>query len=186
MNPPQSNQFVNNMEQLRFPIGKFVMPETVSPEQRAAWIQDIIALPQQLRDLVKNASDAKLDTPYRMAGWTARQVVHHLADSHLNAFARCKLALTENKPTIKPYMEERWAELPDSKGDISPSLLILEGLHQRWASLWSNLREEDWQKTFFHPETTMQVPLERQLALYSWHSRHHLAHIALVINAGVA
>ncbi len=166
------------MNDLQYPIGKFSPPMRVSEAQRAAFIADIEALPDQIRQVVQNLSDTQLDTPYRSGGWTIRQVVHHLPDSHANSYIRFKWALTEEHPTIKAYDEKLWADLPDAKhGDINASIDMLDGLHQRWASLLKNMSEDDWGKSFIHPETNKSVPLIYNLALYSWHGKHHLKHI---------
>lgn len=166
------------MEQLQYPIGRFEAPEIVSFELRNKWINDIKILPQQLIDACENLNDAQLDTPYRPEGWTLRQVVHHVADSHVNAYIRYKLACTELNPTIKPYLEAKWAELGDAKTeDIQISLDILKAIHRRWVIHLRNMSEADWKRTFFHPESQKTFVLEKNLGLYSWHGRHHLAHI---------
>jgi hypothetical protein len=145
---------------------------------RNKWINDIKILPQQLIDTCENLNDAQLDTPYRPEGWTLRQVVHHVADSHVNAYIRYKLACTELNPTIKPYLEAKWAELNDAKKeDIQISLDILQSIHRRWVIHLHNMSEADWKRTFFHPESLKTFVLEKNLGLYSWHGRHHLAHI---------
>ncbi|MEM8909627.1 MAG: YfiT family bacillithiol transferase [Bacteroidota bacterium] len=165
------------MEQLRYPIGKFGVKRPISLAQTQQFIEDIAALPTQLRQAVAHLSDEQLDTPYRPGGWSLRQVVHHLADSHINSITRFKLALTEQKPVIKPYYEDRWANLPDASAPIDLSLNLLDGLHQRWTILLRSLSEEDLDKTFIHPEHGKEVPLDINIALYSWHGRHHLAQI---------
>lgn len=165
------------MSDLRYPIGKFTYNSPPSEDERKKLIADIAATPVALRSAVQGLSPAQLDTPYRDGGWTVRQVVHHIPDSHLNAYVRFKLALTEDHPTIKPYMEERWAELHDSRSTpIETSLGLLESLHDRWVHLLNSLTPEEWKKSFNHPELGT-VPLEKNLALYSWHGRHHVAHI---------
>ncbi len=170
---------MNTDRDLRYPVGRYQAPEKISPEQRAEWINQIAALPQQLKGTVFPLTEAELDTPYRPGGWTVRQVVHHLPDSHLNSYLRFRLALTEDTPTIKPYYEERWAELPDAKtGPIGPSLLILEGLHERWTALLRTLDDAAFARTLRHPEWG-QIRLDWTLGLYAWHCRHHLAHITL-------
>ncbi len=166
------------IEQLRYPIGKFSVKRPISSEQVDSFIADIAALPEQLRKAVAGFSDEQLDTPYRPGGWTVRQVIHHLADSHINSMMRFKLALTEDKPVIKPYYEDRWAKLEDgNKAPVEMSLQLLEGLHQRWVILLKSLSPEDLDKTFVHPEQGKEVPLDINIALYSWHCNHHLAHI---------
>lgn len=165
-------------EEFKYPIGKFTRVASISAQDLSKWISDIEALPSQLHDAVKNLNDAQLDTPYRPGGWTIRQVVHHLPDSHMNSYIRFKLALTEDNPTIKPYMEERWAELPEAKtADAQLSLDLLAALHKRWAQMLRNMTAEQWKRTFFHPESNKEFPLEIILSLYAWHGKHHLAHI---------
>ncbi|MBV9573908.1 MAG: putative metal-dependent hydrolase [Acidobacteriales bacterium] len=162
---------------LRFPIGKFHYAGPPSDEQRGEFIASIERTPQELRAAIQGLSDQQLDTPYRDGGWTVRQVVHHVPDSHLNAYVRLKLALTEENPTIKPYDEARWAQLQDSRSTpIEVSLTMLDSLHRRWVGLLRSLSPEDWKRTFQHPEQGA-VPLEKNLALYSWHGKHHVAHI---------
>ena len=161
---------------LRYPIGKFHAPASVTDAERAALVDQIAALPGDLRAAVAGLDDVQLDTPYREGGWTVRQVVHHLADSHANAYFRFKLALTEEWPTIKTYDEAAWAKLPDSREPIEGSLAIYDALHQRWLALLQPLRDEDFQKGFVHPATGRQT-LEVSLARYAWHARHHTAHI---------
>jgi hypothetical protein len=170
---------IANMD-LRYPVGPCEYPASVSPEARAQHIKDIAALPERLRTAVRGLDERQLDTPYRPGGWTARQVVHHLADSHMNAFVRFRLALTESQPTIKPYDEKTWAELIDSRSaPIEPSLELLNGLHQRWVLLLSAMSDDDFARIFHHPEVgTMR--LDTYLATYGWHCRHHVAHILSV------
>ncbi|PLT28590.1 YfiT family bacillithiol transferase [Peribacillus deserti] len=167
------------MEDQKYPIGRFVVPHVISEEQKDAWIYDIAAAPGRMKEALKGLSQEQLDKPYREGGWTARQVVHHLADSHMNAFIRFKLSLTEDFPTIKPYSEGDWALMPDSiSTDIHASLQILEGLHKRWEVLLKSLSLEDLKRRkFIHPELQTTLDLYTTLALYSWHSRHHTAHI---------
>ncbi len=165
------------MTDARYPIGKFEMDPAVTPEKRTTWIDAIAACPANMREAVGRLTASQLDTPYRAGGWTARQVVHHLPDSHMNAYCRFKLALTEEEPTIKPYREERWADLADSRAPVEVSLALLEHLHGRWVLLLRSISERDWQRTLRHPEMGTMT-LERVLALYAWHGRHHVAHIA--------
>ena len=149
----------------------------MTAEQRKAGIEAIAETPARLRAAISGLSAAQLDTPYRPEGWTVRQLVHHLPDSHLNSYVRFRLALTENEPTIKPYDEKGWSELSDAKsGPIEPSLAPLEGLHERWVLLLSSLTPSDWERKFRHPELGV-VRLDQNLALYAWHGRHHVAHI---------
>ena len=165
-------------ENLRFPIGLFVKPASLNAEVIHDLIRDIQAFPERLRIEVENLSEAQIDTPYRPQGWTIRQVVHHCADSHLNGFTRFKLALTEDSPVIRPYLEDRWAELEDGKFlAVDPSLQLLSGLHGRWVVLLKSLRPNDMEKVFFHPEHGREFRLDETIALYAWHSNHHLAHI---------
>ncbi len=158
----------------RFPIGKFDIAHFPSREQNTKTIANH---PATLTNALHGLSDEKLDTPYRDGGWTLRQTVHHLADSHINSLCRFKLALTEDEPpTIRPYYEDRWAELSDSRMPVDVSLKILEGVHSRWTALLESMTEEDFAREFIHPETGSWT-LERVLALYAWHSQHHTAHI---------
>lgn len=162
----------------RFPIGPFVSPTTVTDRDRARWIADLARAPQALREALQGLDDAQLATPYRAGGWTLRQVAHHLADSHVNAYIRFKVALTEDQPTIKPYREAAWAELVDNKAvPVSVSVQLLAALHERWHAVLVAMNPADWQRTYFHPEKNAPVALDSALALYSWHSRHHVAHI---------
>ena len=163
---------------LRYPIGPFRFDGDASRGRREQWIGEVAAAPAQLRAAVAGLTTAQLETPYRDGGWTVRQVVHHLPDSHLNAYTRIKLALTEEEPTIKPYQEARWAELPDARGgEIEPSLNLLEHLHQRWLMLLRQLNTADFNRQFRHPEHGRIFNLSETLALYAWHGRHHVAHI---------
>jgi uncharacterized damage-inducible protein DinB len=165
------------MSDPRFPIGKFSYSGTLSPEDKTKFLDDIEQTPTRLRAAIAGLSDAQLDTPYRDGGWTVRQVVHHVPDSHMNSYVRFKLALTEQEPTIKTYMEDRWAELPEAKSaPIEVSLALLDSLHERWILFLRSLKPEDWKRTFRHPEMG-PMDLETTLALYSWHGRHHVAHI---------
>lgn len=165
------------LDDLRYPIGRFTAPASSTSGIRAAHIQTLRLLPERLKAVVDDLNDAQLDTPYRDGGWTVRQLVHHIADSHANSYVRFKLALTEDWPTIKPYDEAAWAELADSKLPIDVSLAFLTAMHQRWAVLLESLSEEDFRKGYNHPEAGRQN-LAQVLALYDWHSRHHTAHIA--------
>lgn len=160
----------------KYPIGTFQYDGELDQSGINNWIKEIEDLPQQLHEAVKELNDNQLDTPYREGGWTVRQVVHHIADSHLNAYVRMKLALTEEKPTIKPYEEGKWAELTDYSLPAEISLHLLESLHQRWAYLLRNLNKDDFARTFIHPELG-EVSIEKNIGLYAWHGKHHLAHI---------
>jgi hypothetical protein len=165
------------MTDLRFPIGKFHFNGPPTAEQRKKFIDDIAHAPANLRAALKGLSDQQLDTPYRPDGWTVRQVAHHVPDSHLNAYVRYKLALTEVEPTIKPYAEDRWAQLADTRSTpVEVSLAMLDSLHDRWVRLLRSLKAEDWKRSFRHPELGL-VSLEKNLALYAWHGSHHVAHI---------
>ena len=165
------------MSDPRFPIGKFSYQGPPTPEQKRQFLDEIEQAPVRLRAAVAGLSDPQLDTPYRDGGWTVRQVVHHVPDSHMNSYIRFKLALTEDSPTIRTYMEDRWAELPEAKSaPIEVSLSLLENLHGRWMLFLRSLKPEDWKKTFRHPELG-PMDLEKSLALYAWHGQHHVAHV---------
>ncbi len=165
------------MIDLRYPIGKHQPPSAFDASSRRTLILQIEEVPAQLRRAVEGLTEAQIDTPYREGGWTVRQVVHHLPDSHLNAYVRFKLALTESEPTIKPYDEARWAELGDAtRGELPLSLDLLTALHRRWVLLLRGLGEEQFARTFRHPEIGV-LSLDRALALYAWHGKHHVAHI---------
>jgi len=161
----------------RFPVGKYQPPRDVNAALRSKAMDEIAGTPARFRAAVAGLNDAQLDTPYREGGWTVRQVIHHLPDSHMNAYVRWKLALTEDEPTIKPYDEARWAELADSKTTpIEISLSLLENLHDRWVRLLKSLKEADFARTFRHPEHGVRT-LDWMLFLYEWHGKHHAAHI---------
>jgi uncharacterized damage-inducible protein DinB len=165
------------MTDLRYPIGKFKYDGHLTEDQKRTFLDEIAQTPVKLRAAVKGLSDAQLDTPYRPDGWTVRQVVHHVPDSHINSYVRFKLALTEDEPTIKPYAEDRWAELADTKTTpVDVSLMLLESLHDCWVRLLRSLTPGEWKRTFRHPEMGAMT-LEKTLALYAWHGRHHVAHI---------
>jgi hypothetical protein len=163
---------------LRYPIGPFAFEGDVSPARRAGWIGEIAALPAALRAAVRGLTDPQLDTPYRPDGWTVRQVVHHVPDSHINAYIRMKLCVTEDTPTIKPYDQAAWAELPDGRGGgVEGSLALLEHLHERWVRFLRALPKEAFGRRLVHPESGVQ-PLDRMVAHYAWHGQHHTAQIA--------
>jgi uncharacterized damage-inducible protein DinB len=165
------------MTDLRYPIGKFSYDGTLTADQKRDFLNDVAAAPAKLRAAIKGLSEDQLDTPYRPGGWTVRQVVHHVPDSHLNSYVRFKLALTEQEPTIKPYAEDRWAELADTKSTpVEVSLTLLDSLHDRWVRLLRSLTPEEWKRTFRHPDLG-PMTLEKTLALYAWHGRHHVSHI---------
>ncbi|MGM0829207.1 MAG: YfiT family bacillithiol transferase [Bacillota bacterium] len=161
---------------LRYPIGKFNYEGEPTIEVLEKWIIEIEEFPLQLKEAVEGLRDDQLDTAYRSEGWTIRQVVHHIADSHINSYSRFKLALTENNPTIKLYEEGKWAELPDSKLPIDISLKLIEALHSRWVCLLRSMKAVDLGKTFQHPESGV-VKLGINIGIYAWHGRHHVAHI---------
>jgi len=162
---------------LRYPIGKPKWENNLTEARRAAFIQTIAEAPQKLREAVRGLSPGQLDTPYRPGGWTVKQVVHHLPDSHLNAYVRFKLALTEDRPTVKPYEEDRWAELPDTfNTPIEVSLALLENLHLRLVHLLRALPADAWGRTLHHPQNG-EMTLDQMLSLYAWHGRHHVAHV---------
>jgi hypothetical protein len=165
------------IEDLRYPIGRFHAVVPVTSELRAASIDAIERFPPRLRDAVAGLTDDQLDTPYRPEGWTVRQVVHHVADSHMNAFVRVKLALTEDGPTIKPYDEKAWATLADMQLPVAVSLGLLEGIHARWIAIYRSMTTGDFDRVFVHPELGAQQTLDSHLQLYAWHSHHHLAHV---------
>jgi len=167
-----------DLEALKFPIGKFVMPDKYDSSDIEEWSGIISSFPQKLKSVLAGLSQPDLDLRYRPGGWMVKQVVHHFADSHMNAFIRFKLALTENEPHVKPYDEAKMAELSDSlNSPPEASLKILEGIHQRWTELINSLHLEDFQKTYYHPEYKKTFKLSFVLAMYAWHCNHHLAHI---------
>ncbi len=167
---------MSDTDKLRYPIGRFAPPPTSTPELRAAHIQTLRLLPERLKAAVAGLDNAQLGTPYREGGWTVRQVVHHVADSHINAYVRFKLALTEDWPTIKPYDEAAWAGLSDSKLPVADSLALIAALHARWTALLESLSAGDFEHGYNHPQMGRQ-DLATVLAIYEWHSRHHTAHI---------
>jgi hypothetical protein len=168
---------MQDLETLRYPIGRFTPPAESTAETRSAQIETLRALPEELQAAVAGLHLPQLDTPYREGGWTVRQLVHHIADSHANAYVRCKLALTEDWPTIKPYDEAAWANLADSRYlPVGVSLLFVGALHTRWVALLESMSDADFQKGYNHPESGRQ-DLARVLAIYAWHSEHHTAHI---------
>jgi hypothetical protein len=160
----------------RYPIGQFEMPKEVTPARRKQAIDEIASTPAKLRAAVKGLTNAQLDTPYREGGWTVRQVVHHVPDSHMNAYMRLRLALTEDKPTIKPYEEARWAELADSKLPIEVSQTLLDTVHARWDTVWRSMKPEHFARTLIHPEHGERT-VDWLLFVYEWHGKHHAAHI---------
>jgi len=161
---------------LRYPIGEFVMPAAMTPAMRADAIDAIAAFPMKMRAAVKALSESQLDTPYRSGGWTVRQVVHHVGDSHMNALIRLKLALTEENPTVKPYDEKLFAQLPDQRLPIDVSLTLLDGLHARWTAVLNGMAPPQFARPLYHPEIGA-ITIDYQVQTYGWHSRHHVAHI---------
>jgi hypothetical protein len=168
------------LEKLKFPIGKFVAPANYSLALLKTNAECIRDFPGKLRAETQHLSDLQLDTPYRDGGWTIRQVVHHCADSHMNGFTRMKLALSEHTPTIKPYPQDNFADMPDCKMPVHTSLIILEGVHSRWYEVLKSLKEPDLDRSYIHPEYGKFVPLKESIAQYAWHGAHHLAHITSV------
>ena len=164
------------MADLQYPVGRSTKVTTLSPAQRAEYIEQIAAAPGLLRRAVAGLDERQLDTPYRPGGWTVRQVVHHVPESHMNAYVRCKLALTEDVPTIKPYDQAAWAETPDGRAPVEVSLTLLAALHDKWVRLLRGLAPEQFARSFNHPESGINT-LDSVLAMYSWHGRHHTAHI---------
>lgn len=170
----------------RYPVGKFALDKEVTPDKRRAWISQLDALPREMKQALAALPPGGLDTPYREGGWTARQVVHHVADSHMNAYIRIKLALSEDTPAIKTYEEQLWAEMPDSKSaDPAVSLAILDGVHQRLTILLNSLTDEQFTRPATHPQWG-QMSIDFLVQLYAWHSRHHVAHIGLSASAALA
>lgn len=165
---------MTELDELRYPVGRF---DPAAAGTRSEQIETLRQLPARLRTAVAGLNDAQLDTPYREGGWTVRQVVHHVADSHANAYIRFKLALTEDNPTIKPYDEAAWARLPDSGMPVDISIAFAEAIHARLTLLLESMKDEDYARSFVHPERGHQVTLSSNLAIYDWHSRHHVAHI---------
>lgn len=169
---------MTDLEQLRYPIGKAQIPEVVETSHIQTWIAEIEALPTQMLEATQGLSEEQLDTPYRPGGWTLRQVIHHVPDSHINSYVRFKWTLTEDNPTIKAYNETAWARLPEAQdGPINLSLHLLKALHQRWVLMLKNLSADDLKRTFVHPESGDTIPLDELIGHYAWHGRHHLHHI---------
>jgi hypothetical protein len=162
---------------LRYPIGRFTPPDSIAAQDLQTAIDAIAALPAELRAAVKDLTDSQIDTPYRPDGWTVRQLVHHLADSHMNAFIRMRKAMTENEPEITAYDEKAWANLPDSRQeDIDVSLTLLDALHRRLTMMLRSMNEADWKRAFRHPERGL-MRIDSNVLLYAWHGRHHVAHV---------
>ncbi|NNE36052.1 MAG: putative metal-dependent hydrolase [Rhodothermales bacterium] len=172
---------MSDLEKLRYPIGRFAASDDAGPKHVAAWIDDIERLPAALASAVETLTEKQLDTPYRPEGWTVRRLVHHVADSHLNAYARFKLAATEDNPTIKAYDQDLWANLEDANGPVAVSLDLLAALHKRWVVFLRSLDSNDVTRSFVHPESG-PMKVSDLLQLYSWHGRHHVAHIQRLID----
>ncbi len=171
---------MNNDDALRYPIGKFSPQESYTSEEIKFNIGRIESLPAKIEELAKSLSAKQLETPYREEGWTARQVLHHLSDSHLNAYIRTKWTITEETPLIKAYNEKDWAQTPETKFDPSISIALLKALHIKWTALLHTLDADALQKAFIHPETKKQVTMARQIATYAWHGEHHLGHLKII------
>lgn len=166
-----------DIEKLKYPIGRYQLDDVIDKDSINNWIKEIELLPEKLIAAVRGLNTDQLQTPYRPEGWTVQQLVHHIADSHMNAYIRFKLALTENKPIVKPYDEKLWAELPDTKlVDVKVSLDLIKSLHKRWTTLLNQLTEEELEKEYLHPESGMKN-LKETICHYAWHGNHHLAHI---------
>jgi hypothetical protein len=168
----------DNMEHLRYPVGRYQVPDVYTTKALNEWITIIEALPSWMDVCIENLDEVHLQTPYRPGGWTVQQVIHHVADSHINAYVRLKLALTEDNPTIKPYQEARWAELADTQiVPVNISVTLLHALHRRWVAVLRNMEPKDWERTYYHPDNKRDYPLWEMTAMYAWHSRHHMEHI---------
>lgn len=168
----------DSLEQAMYPIGRFQIPEKYMPEMQDAWIDAIEALPGWLDIVIQNLDEHQLQTPYREGGWTIHQVIHHIADSHMNAFIRLKLALSEDSPTVKPYDEKIWADMPDVETvPVNISITLLHALHRRWGQLLRNMEPEDWERTIYHPEHERYIPVWEMTDQYAWHGRHHMEQV---------
>ena len=173
---------MEEMDSLRFPIGRFTLPSPITPQHIHQAISIIDDFPKKLKSVTANLTEEHLDLPYRAGGWSVRQVVHHCADSHMNSLIRFKLALTENTPEIVPYREDLWAKLPDSMMPVLPSILILEGLHSRWALLLKSMTVSDLGKGYLHSEQGRVIRLDEAILSYAWHCEHHLAHVTTLLD----
>ena len=170
------------MDELRFPIGQFSKPEPITQEHILDWIADIESFPKKLSDRTKTLSVDQLNRTYRPQGWSVKQVVHHCADSHINSIIRFKLALTEDQPTIRPYFEDRWADLVDgNEDDISDSLQLIAAVHSKWVKLLKSITSGQMQREFIHPEHGLRFSIAENIGIYAWHCNHHLAHIELAL-----
>ncbi len=171
-------QMTQNLEDLKYPIGKFSAPKAITPEMRAEWLTTLETFPEKLQGITGDLDDTRLDTPYRPGGWTVRQLLMHIGDSHLNSYVRFKWALTEDRPVIKAYSQTGWADLPDSQEATGEEAVeFIAAVHKRWVRLLRGLDEAQWRRSFVHPETKKEISIGENLALYDWHSRHHYAHI---------
>lgn len=176
------NIYQTELQQLQYPIGKYITPAAYTAESMNQWMEVIRDTPQQLITLVAHLTDEQLSTPYRPGGWTLRQLVHHIADSHINAYSRFRFALTEDAPTIKPYAQEHWATLYDAEfGNIQLSLQLVTALHARWYLLLTHLTESQWNRAYIHPDFQEPIQLREALAMYAWHSLHHLQQLRNLI-----
>ncbi|MCC7505291.1 MAG: putative metal-dependent hydrolase, partial [Saprospiraceae bacterium] len=174
---------MRTLQELKYPIGQFTYGQSYTFDETRKNIKSIARTPKQLKKLLKKANNAQLESTYRKGGWTIRQIVNHLVDSHVNAYVRMKLAVTENAPIIKPYEENLWANTEDGKsGSVKSAIKLLSALHRRWVEFMESLSEEELERVYFHPANQRHVPLTESIALYSWHSRHHLAHIRIALN----
>jgi len=173
---------MNNDELLRYPIGKFTARDSYSTEELQDFIGRIENLPREIEKVINSMTVKQLDTPYRQGGWTARQVVHHMADSHTNAYIRFKWTITESTPTIKPYDEKAWAETPETKLDPVISIELLKALHTKWSAMLRRLSPSDFRKEFLHPDTQKHMRLDKLTAMYAWHGEHHFGHLKIVAN----
>lgn len=177
VDPSYEPELSPGMDDLRYPLGPFTYSPDADATTRQADIESIAAAPARLREAVAGLNESQLDTPYRPGGWTVRQVVHHMADSHVNAYVRFRLAMTEEHPTVRPYDEKAWAELADARtAPLAPSLALLESLHHRWVRLLRSLSADDMRRTVFHPENG-EMTVDHLLQSYGWHCRHHVAHV---------
>ncbi len=168
-------------ENLKYPIGKYSPPSEIDTGQIDKWISEIKELPTQLRAISEQIANSQLDMTYRSGGWNVRQLIHHIGDSHLNSYVRFKWTLTEDNPTIKAYDEAAWAELIDSKGPIGTALDFVDSLHSKWVYLMEKMNAEDWDRTFFHPQSGREISLKWNVGLYAWHGKHHLEHIRIAV-----
>jgi hypothetical protein len=171
-----------DVEKLKYPVGKFYLSELITKNDLDLLISELNDFPHSIKNLVINLSWKELEWKYRPGGWNIRQVVHHCADSHMNSLTRFKLALTEEVPVIKPYAQDLWAELPDYQSPVEDSLDIIRGVHKRWVNLLKQMNKEQFNKTFLHPASNKIFTLKEALALYAWHSKHHLAHLKQALN----